>query len=71
MFFYVFLGPNKYMEGNSILHHYFLIYKQNEEYYFIAEEHYEEYHSLVDKCLMLWLINVILLVALGHNIFDR
>ena len=30
----------------------FLIRKQNEVYYFVVEEHYEEYHSLVDKCLM-------------------
>ena len=42
--------------------------EQNQKYYFVVEEHYEEYNSLVDKCLMLYLINLILLGVLGHNI---
>ena len=41
---------------------------KNQEYYFVAEEHYEEYHSLVDKCLMLFIIIVIVLGVLEHNI---
>ena len=38
--------------------------------YFVVEKNYEEHHSLVDKCLMFYLINLILLEVLGHNISD-
>ena len=41
---------------------------KNQEYYFVAKEHSEEYHSLVDKCLMLFIIIVIVLGVLEHNI---
>ena len=66
MVFYALLEANKYMEDNYILH-YLLIQKQKQEHYFVVEEHYEEYHSHVNKCLMLYLISLILLGVLGHN----
>ena len=34
--------------------------QENQEYYFAVEEHYEDYYSLINKCLMLYLISLIL-----------
>ena len=55
MVFYTFFGASKYMADNQIPHRYFLIQKQNQEnqeYYFIVVEYYEEYHLILEKCLM-------------------
>ena len=52
MVFYTFFGASKYMADNQIPHRYFLTQKQNQEYYFIVVEYYEEYHLILEKCLM-------------------
>ena len=65
---YAFLGAIKYMEDNQISHHYLLIQKQNEKCYFVVEEHYKKYNSVVDKCLMLGLINVYIFGVRGDDI---
>ena len=63
---HAFFGANRYLEGNWFL---IIIFKSknNQDYSFVVKEHYEEYHSLADKCLM-YLINLILFGVLGHNI---
>ena len=68
MLFYAFLGANKYIKDNYIPHYKSRIQKQNPDYFFVVKVHYEEYHSLVDKCLTLYLKNLILLGVVGHII---
>ena len=45
--------------------------KRESRVLFIVEEHYGEYLSLADKCLMLYLTNLTLLGVLGHENFVR
>ena len=64
-----FWEPRNTWKTIKILHHYFSIQKQNQEHYPVVEEHYEDYHSLADKCLILYLANLIILGVLRYTIY--